>query len=322
MIASWVIGSGGLLGTALTHLLQTQNAIFIPETRFHWSDEVALTRQIGQAVTAFAQTVADVPRWEIFWAAGVGTFASSPEIMAQETRALGLLLAAIRNTPSLHTTPGCITLASSAGAIYAGSREFIITEHTAPAPTTAYAREKLLHESMLADLAKESDGLRVFLARISTIYGGGQTSKKLQGLLTHIARCVIRGEPVHIYVPYDTIRDYISVADVARDLVAGSREAFGSAGASMKLIASERPTTIAEIIGIFRKVAKRNPRVITSANALSSLYAKRIQFRSVVARHGPRPVRTPLLVGIAQLFEDERQLIKRPRPHLDPQQSA
>lgn len=313
MIVSWVIGSGGLLGRALTHLLTTQNAIFIPETRFDWSDEVALTQQIGQAVAAFAQAAAGVSRWEIFWAAGIVTFASSPEIMAQETRTLGLLLTAIRNRPSLHTTPGCITLASSAGAIYAGSREFIITEHTAPAPTTAYAREKLLHESMLADLAKDCGRLSVFLARISTIYGGGQTSKKLQGLLTHIARCVIRGEPVHIYVPYDTIRDYIAVVDVARDLMAGSRDAFDSTGVNMKLIASESPTTIAEIIGIFRKIAKRNPRVITSANALSSLYAKRIQFRSVVARNGPAPIRIPLLIGIAQLFNDERQLMKRSR---------
>ncbi|MDB5850268.1 MAG: fcf1 [Rhodoferax sp.] len=318
MIVAWVIGSGGLLGKALGRALGEYTQPFSPAERFHWNTEATLKQQLLQAVRAFAEQASAAAQWHIFWTAGVGTFASSAETMAQETKTLALLLDAIRNSPVLCARPGCITLASSAGAIYAGSKAFVITEDTPAAPTTPYAAEKMRHEAMLTALAGELGKLHVFLARISTIYGGGQTSKKSQGLLTHIARCVIRREPVHIYVPYDTIRDYIAVADVAQDMVHGALASVGTPGVTMKLIASEHPTTIAEIIGIFRKIAKRNPRVITSANRLSALYAKRIQFRSSIHPGGTVPARTPLLVGIAQLLGEEQRMLKLPGAQTGP----
>ena len=314
MSVSWVIGSGGLLGKAVVQALTGRSELFVPPTRFAWRDEAALQAQMEQAVRTFAAQAAEAAGpWSIYWTAGIGTFASTPETMAQETRTLALFLDAVRRAPALRAARGAIVLASSAGAIYAGTRDYLITEHTPPAPTTAYAREKLVHEAMLAELAREFDSLGVFIGRISTIYGGGQASRKSQGLLTHIARCVLRGEPVHIYVPFDTIRDYINVQDVAQDLIDGAEAATASSGCTMRLVASEHPSTIAEIIGIFKRIAKRNPRVITSANVLSSLYARRIMFHSLAPLRGTVPARTPLLIGIAQLMADERLLLKLPR---------
>lgn len=310
MKLAWVIGSGGLVGRALCRSLDEDTVRFHPDSPFRWNDEVALQSQFREAVQDFANSAPAFSQWQIYWTAGIGTFASKAESMAQETRTLGLLAAALRENTTLRALPGCIALASSAGAIYAGSRDFMVTENTVPAPTTAYAREKLVHEAMLAALVPQFDTLHVLLGRISTIYGSGPETSKSQGLLTHIARCVIRGEPVHIYVPFDTIRDYIAVDDVARELVALAQAR--PAGVTVKLIASEMPTTIAEIIGIFRRVAKRHPRVITSATPLSALYAKRILFSSVLAAPDVKPTRTPLLVGISQLLREERRLMQLP----------
>ena len=46
---------------------------------------------------------------------------------------------------------------------------------------------------------------------------------KPQGLLTHIARCIIGNRPIQIYVPLDTVRDDIAADDAAAIMVAGVR---------------------------------------------------------------------------------------------------
>jgi UDP-glucose 4-epimerase len=210
--------------------------------------------------------------------------------------------------------PGAIAFASSAGAIYAGTRDAIITEHTAPAPTTAYAREKLMQEGLLAAFALAHPRMTALNARISTIYGPGQATVKQQGLLTHIARCILRNQPIQIYVPYDTIRDYIAVDDAASAITRALFLANQQPGVCTKIIASEKPTTIAEIISVFKRIARRGPLIVTSASKLTSLYARRVQFRSVVLTDGARPMVTSLAVGIAQLMVAERAAFVRSSP--------
>ena len=125
------------------------------------------------------------------------------------------LLQRLEAEPHLISAPGAIAFASSAGGIYAGAKDAVITEHTPPAPTTAYAREKLVQEDLIQAFVLANQRTAALLARVSTIYGPGQATGKQQGLLTHIARRILRNQPIQIYVPYDTIRDYIAVDDAA-----------------------------------------------------------------------------------------------------------
>ena len=140
---------------------------------------------------------------------------STEEGLAAETRALSIVLELIESEPVLMATGGSFSFSSSAGAIYAGASDDIITENTTVAPTTDYAREKLRQESLVSEFADRNSRVTVLLARISTLYGPGQAKGKRQGLLAHIARCLLRNQPVHIYVPFDTIRDYIAADDAA-----------------------------------------------------------------------------------------------------------
>jgi UDP-glucose 4-epimerase len=117
------------------------------------ASEPELAPQIGAAVQAFAARVDVAERWEIYWAAGVGTMRSSEGDLAPETRALSLLLGLIESEPRLIGKPGAVAFASSAGAIYAGSPANVISENTPPAPTTAYAREKLRQEDLVRSFA-------------------------------------------------------------------------------------------------------------------------------------------------------------------------
>ncbi len=310
MTLSWVIGRGGLLGSALSRALVREGATeFVPNVRFAWGDLAKLHTQIEEAARAFVYAVANESRWEIFWAAGVGTMMSTDADLVCETGALAALLTALERNPLPAGEPGIFTLASSAGAVYAGSAAPLICESTPVAPTGAYGRAKLEQEAMAARLAA-GKGVSVFIARISTLYGVGQSGAKAQGLLTHISRCIVRNRAFQIFVPLDTIRDYIAADDAAAMMIEASRHAAAQAmkptRAHIRIVASERPATIGEIVAIFKRIARRPPRFVTSATPSSSVYTRRIQFRSNVPPLSFARPKTSLLVGISQVLDAER----------------
>jgi UDP-glucose 4-epimerase len=307
MTLVWVLGSSGLLGSAMTRRLRDSGCeVFTPAARLPWGDGDAMERELRDAVQAFSERLAHGTRWQIYWAAGAGTMGSRAEDLAGETHALSTLLRFLRADQRLMQADGAIALASSAGAIYAGVSDGVITEETAAAPTTPYAAEKLRQEELLRAFTLDPTRPKALLARISTLYGAGQAAGKKQGLLSHIARSILRNRPIQIYVPFDTVRDYIEAGDAADRIIQALRALPAAARCQIRIIASERPATIAEIIAIFKRIARKNPRIITSASRLSTLYARRLLFKSIVPL--AEPVRPPqqIAVGIAQLLMAER----------------
>lgn len=314
MTLAWVLGGGGLLGSALRRTLSFSGAVlFTPKSGFCWTNSSELLPQINEAIQAFTAQAAGADRWEVYWAAGTGTMSSKEEALVIETQALDYLLKLLKSDRRLMAIPGAVAFASSAGALYAGASEEIITENTLPTPTTAYAREKLRQEGLFHSFLFENERTTALVARISTLYGVGQSSRKPQGLLSHIARSLIRRQPVQIYVPYDTIRDYISADDAAVAIVNALRLTSDKRRFITKIIASEHPVTIAEIISIFKRIERRAPLIITSANKLSSLYARRVQFRSIATPEYPKTSTKSLLIGIAQIMTAERAAFVRGR---------
>lgn len=314
MTIAWVLGSSGLLGTALCRALRSNGTeLFFPINRFSWANTPELEAQIVAAVKDFASHITAGDRWEIYWAAGVGTMGSSEEALAPETHVLSLILQLIKADQRLMLTPGAIAFASSAGALYAGAPDEIITENTILAPTTAYAREKLKQENLVTSFALANNHKIALIARISTIYGPGQAAGKKQGLLTHIARSILRNQPIQIFVPYDTIRDYISADDAAATILTALNTTVKSSPVLVKIIASEHPVTIAEIISTFKRIARRTPRVVTSANKLSGLYSRRVLFRSIALPECKITSIKQLPLGIAQLMMAERAAFIRSR---------
>lgn len=309
MTIAWVIGSGGLLGSALSRALRSKGTtIFSPAQAFGWRDAKQLLTQFSGAIQSFALQVQLAGNWEIYWAAGVGTMGSSAKQMSQETEAFSTFLNLLEAESTFTKTRGSIVFASSAGAVYAGCTRNIIDDETTAEPTTPYAHEKLKQEALLHTFATKSKTLSVLLARISTLYGPGGAIGKQQGLITHIARCMLRNQPVQIYVPLDTIRDYITADDAARIIVAALREMSQASGVQTRIIASEQPTTIAEIVSIYKRITRRNPRIVTSASKLSAVYTRRIQFRTKIMSQGRLKPTTSLIVGIAGVMAAERAL--------------
>ena len=78
MSVAWVVGSGGLVGSALCRALRRDaTELFCPAERFRWGCEPDLAIQLAAAVDAFADRAAAAGRWELYWAAGVGTMGSA-----------------------------------------------------------------------------------------------------------------------------------------------------------------------------------------------------------------------------------------------------
>lgn len=314
MTLAWVVGSSGLLGSALCRQLDIRSAgkRYLPTLQMRWREELGLPDQLAQLVADFAEQARSHQSWELFWAAGIGTMGSAAADLALETRTLSLLLQLIAAQPVLMDRPGYVALASSAGAIYAGSTDDIVTELSATAATTHYARAKLEQEEKLWAFADQHQSVVVLLARISTIYGAGRVTSKRQGLLAHMARAIVRHQPIQIYVPFDTIRDYIAVDDAAAIMIKALRTPGLATRVNIKIVASEVPLTIAEIVSTFKRIARRRPLIATAASPLGSSYSRRIQFRSTVMLECKLLPRVPLLIGVAHLITAELQMFTKP----------
>ena len=109
--------------------------------------------------------------------------------------------------------------------------------------------------------------------------GSGKVIVTFQGLITTVCRRVLARQPLTLYVPIDTIRDYCYVGDASRMVADGlerlRREVtpgpVPSAASSVvvKVIASQQPVTIGSVLAQVRWVTKRPVSVMiaTSANA-------------------------------------------------------
>jgi UDP-glucose 4-epimerase len=307
--AGWVIGAGGLLGGAVVRALQQRAGIELHavEQDLAWGHNGLLAVQWEREVAAFARAAGQAGRWLLVWAAGVSSMSSDAASLSLESRALDLLLERLMAEPALRATPGCLVLASSAGAIYGQSREDFVREASAVAPGTAYAAHKLEQEAKVRRVVEGQSGWTALLARYSTLYGPGQSRDKAQGLISQLARRIVANEVVHIYVPLDTIRDYIFVDDAADRTLAAVHDLRDRAGeVVMKIIAAEQATSIAQLVGVFRRVSRRPVRLVTSVNNLSPLYVRCIRFRSEEPAGRSHGTCLSLHIGIHQVLEAER----------------
>lgn len=298
-----------MLGAAVTRALRRGGAeVYRYCEPFDWKSPERVRAQFEAATLEFLAGLRPGDDWDIYWAAGVGSMGSSRADLDGETAALEGLLASLAQRLSACGVAGVFAFASSAGALYAGSQDFEITEATPVTAANDYAAAKLAQERLLEAFVSGQSLGRVLAARFSTLYGPGQAQGKRQGLLSHIARCALRHQPVEIFVPLDTSRDYLFIDDAARDFI-DSTQALraGRERLQIRIIAAERSVTISEIVATFNRLNKRRLRLVCNRNNLSALYAPRVAYRSVSPLAAGRDIyRHTLLEGAAALLRAER----------------
>jgi UDP-glucose 4-epimerase len=284
-----------LLGGAVSAVLSRDHELFAPG-RIDWRNDAEA--ELRTAAARFRTQASDRP-WVIAWCAGVGFVGATA---AQITRETDLLAALIDSFPN--GSNGVVFHSSSAGGVYAGSSAVPISESAEERPLSSYGMAKLEQESLLKAWCDRTEGA-VVIGRISNLYGPAQSLSKSQGLVSATVRATLLRKPLQIFVPLDTIRDYLYVDDCAQ-MVRHLIRLATPRTAVVKILASGRPLSVGGLLAEVRRVSRTNPLVVMSADPQPSAHGSRLVFRSTVLPEVDRRSFTSLPAGIGAVIAATR----------------
>lgn len=293
--ARWVIGRG-LLGSAV---VDASNSAVLGQP-ITWQDPNLAHSDLVRGLELLSTSATG--RMEIFWCAGRGVTSTPAAQLALEISTFQRFLDAILGLPDDIRARLSVFLASSVGGAYAGSSDPPFDESTPTAPLSDYGRAKLAMEQSLA-LATERGGWRSFISRITNLYGAGQDMTKGQGLLSVLVASYVTRRPASIYVPLDTLRDYIYADDCARVVLAGTGRVAGEPRGTtvVKIVGAMAAQSVGAILGETRRLnaGRRAPVILGQGSHTGQALDLRV--RSQVWTDLDALVRTTLPEGLHRL---------------------
>ena len=259
---TWVIGAGGLFGSALVRASgETFTAPPAP-----WDDPSEALAVLAASLGQFRNMTSG--DWCIFWAAGHATTSSTSEPADEELALFTEFLHLLRQSPP--PGRGVFALTSSAGGIYGGSASPPFTSRTEPAPLGTYGKLKLAQERAAQSLAPKTP---VLVARVSNLYGPGQDLTKLQGIISHLALAAVTKKPINMFVPLDTLRDYVYADDAAAQALHWATDVLESQESATRIIGSGQPETLGHIIALMSDVTRTRIPIASGFNSSSAYQA-------------------------------------------------
>ncbi len=296
----WVIGAGGMLGSAFTRLLKQADARSFVATAVPWSDQHEARSVLVADVQRFVDETVNED-WAIIWAAGSSVVASSAGDTASELSLLTALVDAIADTHP--PSPGAFFLSSSAGGVYAGSADPPFDYATPARPISPYGELKLSQEHQTAAVL---DGrVPVVIGRFSNLYGPQHNEAKGQGLIPLLCLATVRRTPLNLYVSMDTVRDYVYVDDAAAMAWDAVCMAVSDADkrTRIEVIASGQPTTVAQVVATVQNVAHRRVPLALGTHASSQHQVVDLRLVPSVDLLSRQAAMTTLPSGIKLLFD-------------------
>lgn len=293
-VKTWVIGRGGLVGSAVARRRELEMFDSAPVS---WHDDAMSV--LGAELDRFAEWVGDDP-WGLVWAAGSGVMSTGQHVLDAELATFGRFCS--RAATTLPMRGGGIYLVSSAGGTYAGSSRPPFDVHTLPAPLNAYGRTKLAQEEVLRTVC--SPRLQITIGRLANVYGPGQDLTKLQGLVTQLCLSALLGRSATVFAPLSTLRDYIYVDDAAHIVVDDVIRMADGRGSPLehRVVCSGRSTSIAELITL---VEDHTGRLLPLVHLLpGESYIVDLRLRAVREQSVERMLATPLESGVNLVWQD------------------
>jgi len=295
----WTIGSGGLIGSAING--QSQQPF--KSTKIHWKDNAQAITDLTNNLVEFNTQTARYGSWAIIWAAGSVT-TSADQYKADKELELftKFLIELSKNSPHRH---GMFILISSAGGVYAGSLNPPFTEETEPAPIGVYGNLKLAQEVATREQL-DSTNIQVLITRVSNAYGPGQDLTKLQGLISRLALSTLTRNPINLFVPLSTVRDFIFTSDLASKIhkLLKHHLTYTVQDPAIRIVASESGTSIGQVLRTCQEVFHRKIPTAMGSHPSSAAQATELRFTSLYSAESKLQVLTPLPVGIKRVFDD------------------
>lgn len=254
----WIIGAGGLFGSSLVEVGNALGHQIVTSTNVEWNNHSHALAHLNNDAERFLSSSRKTPsKWAIVWAAGSVTTAASERDAQEELELYRKFVENLRGVMSrysseeLSVNSGVFCLISSAGAMYAGSEHPPFSSASTPAPLGTYGYLKKEQERITTETLSEECG--VLLARVANLYGPGQNLEKLQGLISRLALAAITREPISMFVPLDTLRDFIYVDDAAGALFYWLARSEGQT--TIRVIASGNPVSLGYLINVMQVIA-------------------------------------------------------------------
>lgn len=295
----WVIGAGGLFGSAVVRAAQTRGWTLFPGSAVPWSNTHESIGVIAADAQRLARGVQPGQRWAIVWAAGHATTTSTQEEADTELSLFTQCVATIRDQLGSHSG-GTFLLASSAGGVYAGSTNPPFDSRTPPHPTGVYGHLK--HRQEVESETYLADKMNVIIARIANLYGPGQDLSKLQGLISRLALTAITKQTLTMFVPLDTLRDYIHADDAAE--MALQWISLATAPCQIRVIATGNSTSLGYIIDQMKDIARTQLPVAYGMHPSATVQAHDLRLIPDEADQFTRVPATPLPAGMKKVFDD------------------
>lgn len=311
---TWVVGAGGLLGSHVAASVRRRGDEVVT-ARVPWPDPVAARAALREGISTLVAR-ADGGSWAVAWCAGAGVVATAEaDLLAEVDLFEGFLADLAAALPE--GGAGAFFLASSAGGVYAGSPvRAPFTEDSPTAALVAYGRAKLRMEEAVEDFSQRT-GTAVLVGRIGNLYGPGQDLTKPQGLISQLCRTHATGLPLTVYVPLDTMRDYVYAEDCGNLVAAGlagvrARVEGQPSRVVTKIIASGQCTTISALIAESARLYKKRPRVVVKAPVEGTGQVVDLRLLSVVWTELDAHLRTSVTIGMASTAADVGEQTRNP----------
>ena len=297
----WVVGAGGLLGSAVVRAAREQGDTLLVSSDVPWSDSSGTVDSIRAYARQLLEVISSDPsqEWGIVWAAGHATTASDEPRLDSELATFRSCLEAI-NMELRNTRGGVFALASSAGGVYAGSKNPPFSSETEPCPLGGYGRLKLQQETAARELLNPT--IRVLIARIANLYGPGQDLSKLQGLISRLALTSVTKEPLSIFVPLDTLRDYITADDAAARLLHWM--SVDNRSLTIRVIASGEATSLGYLINLTKDITRAATPIAYGLHASAAHQSHDLRLAPDKDEHLMSLAATPLPAGIKDVYLD------------------
>jgi UDP-glucose 4-epimerase len=302
----WILGHGGFLGSAVAREASAQGYKVFPQVSIPWVDPDTRSLVLNEIAKQFAVFACESEP-TIIWAAGAQGVESSQGGISTELDSFHDFVNVISRVHGLHGST--VAIVSSAGGVYSGSPEPPFNSASPVNAINQYGLNKIAIEEIAA--TRLSENFRVQIARVTNLYGPWPGLR--QGLINRLCTAAATREALQIYVPLDTVRDYIYVDDAAQLLLLEldfARSSRPATQLSASLIGSSENSSIGSVIDTVTHVTHRKVPVTMARLAATQLQARDLRMNpSWIERELPfAPM--PLAQGVNRLFDS---LVTLPR---------